>query len=81
VNIRDLETQHDLVLPRDAGFETLAGFVLARLQRIPYLGESFDCEGHRYTVEEMEGHRIAKVKIEKLESIDGKAQSAKQIGD
>jgi CBS domain containing-hemolysin-like protein len=81
VNIRDLETQHDLVLPRDAGFETLAGFVLARLQRIPYLGESFEYEGHRYTVEEMEGHRIAKVKIEKLESIDGKAQSAKQTGD
>ena len=35
VNIRDLETQHGLLLPRDAGFETLAGFVLARLQRIP----------------------------------------------
>src|SRR6266446_6736714 len=48
VNILDLETQHGLLLPRDAGFETLAGFVLARLQRIPYLGESFDYEGHRY---------------------------------
>jgi CBS domain containing-hemolysin-like protein len=81
VNIRDLETQYDLVLPRDAGFETLAGFVLARLQRIPYLGESFEYEGRRYTVEEMEGHRIAKVKIEKVEGIDGKAQSAKQTGD
>ncbi|HZZ16907.1 MAG TPA: hemolysin family protein [Candidatus Sulfotelmatobacter sp.] len=81
VNIRDLETQYDLVLPRDAGFETLAGFVLARLQRIPYLGESFEYEGHRYTVEEMEGHRIAKVKIEKIEGIDAKAQSAKQTGD
>src|ERR1700692_2790850 len=81
VNIRDLETQHDLVLPRDAGFETLAGFVLARLQRIPYLGEAFDYEGRRYTVEEMEGHRIAKVKIEKVESTDGRAQIAKQTGD
>src|ERR1700688_3123342 len=81
VNIRDLETQYDLLLPRDAGFETLAGFVLARLQRIPYLGESFEYEGHRYTVEEMEGHRIAKVKIEKTENIDGKAQTAKQTGD
>jgi CBS domain containing-hemolysin-like protein len=81
VNIRDLETQHDLILPRDAGFETLAGFVLARLQRIPYLGESFDYEGHRYTVEAMEGHRIAKVKIEKVDGADGQAQSAKQTGD
>jgi putative hemolysin len=66
-SIRDLESQYQLVLPRDAGFETLAGFVLARLQRIPQLGESFDYEGRRYTVEEMEGHRIAKVRIEKLE--------------
>src|SRR5580658_5095453 len=81
VNIRDLETQHGLLLPRDAGFETLAGFVLARLQRIPYLGESFEYEGHRYTVEEMEGHRIAKVKIEKLDKVEGAAETAKQAGD
>jgi len=81
VNILDLETQHGLLLPRDAGFETLAGFVLARLQRIPYLGESFDYEGHRYTVEAMEGHRIAKVKIEKIENVDGKPEPAKQAGD
>ncbi len=62
VNIRDLEAQYGIILPRDTGFETLAGFILARLQRIPTLGESFEFEGRRYTVEEMEGHRIAKVK-------------------
>jgi putative hemolysin len=65
--IRDLETQYDLALPRDAGFETLAGFILARLQKIPAQGDGFDYEGHRFTVEEMDGHRIAKVRIEKLE--------------
>jgi CBS domain containing-hemolysin-like protein len=80
VNIRDLETQHGLLLPRDAGFETLGGFVLARLQRIPYLSESFEYEGHRYTVEEMEGHRIAKVKIEKMENPESKAESVKLAG-
>src|SRR5260370_15522272 len=81
VNIRDLETQHGLLLPRDAGFETLAGFVLARLQRIPYLGESFEYEGHRYTVQDMDGHRIARVKIEKVENAESKAESAKHAGD
>jgi CBS domain containing-hemolysin-like protein len=65
--IRDLESQYQLSLPRDGGFETLAGFVLARLQRIPRVGDAFDYEGHRFTVEEMEGHRIAKVQIEKLQ--------------
>jgi len=67
-NIRDLETQYQLPLPRDAGFETLAGFMLERLQKIPVVGDSFDFEGRRYTVVEMEGHRVAKVKVEILES-------------
>ena len=34
-NIRDLESQYQLRLPRDEGFETLAGFVMTTLQRIP----------------------------------------------
>jgi len=66
-SLRDLESQYQLLLPRDSGFETLAGFILARLQKIPRQGESFDYEAHRYTVLELDGHRIAKVKIEKLE--------------
>src|ERR1700688_454047 len=65
--IRDLESQYQLSLPRDGNFETLAGFVLARLQRIPRVGDTFEYEGHRFTVEEMDGHRIAKVQIEKLQ--------------
>jgi putative hemolysin len=75
VGLRDLESQYQLILPRDAGFETLAGFVLARLQRVPALGESFDYEGYRFTVEEMEGRRIAKVSIEKLEAAPAPAGS------
>lgn len=64
VGIRDLETQYDITIPRDEGFETLAGFALARLQKIPRVGESFEFDGHRYTIVEMEAHRIAKVRIE-----------------
>jgi len=67
VNIRDLDSQYQISLSREAGFETLAGFVLARLQRIPHEGDTFDFEGRRYTVQEMEGHRIAKIKISNLE--------------
>ena len=67
VNILDLESQHHLAVPRDAGFETLAGFILSRLQRIPRVGDSFEYDSHRYTVEEMSGNRIARVKIETVE--------------
>ncbi|HSS98883.1 MAG TPA: hemolysin family protein [Terriglobales bacterium] len=67
--IRDLDSQYQLNFPRDDGYETLAGFVLARMQKIPRVGNGFEFEGHRYTVEEMEGHRIAKVRVEKLEQV------------
>ncbi len=64
VNIRDLETQYELKLPQDEGYETLAGFLLSRLQKMPVGGEAFDYEGRRFVVEKMEGHRIATVRIE-----------------
>jgi CBS domain containing-hemolysin-like protein len=81
VNIRDLETEYGLTLPRDAGFETLGGFILARLQRIPNLRDHFEYEGRRYTVEELEGHRIARVRIEKTAKVENEMEAAKQGGD
>lgn len=77
-NILDLESQYQLVLPRDQGFETLAGFVLSRLQKIPHAGESFDYDGRRFTVVEMDGHRIAKVRIEILQE---RPQAVSRTGD
>ena len=64
VNIRDLEAQYELKLPQDEGFETLAGFLLSRLQKMPEGGEAFDYEGRRFVVEKMDGNRIATVRIE-----------------
>jgi len=64
LNIRDLETQHNLRLPRDDGFETLAGFVVAKLQRIPKSGDSFLYQQRRYTVLEMEGRRVGTVRVD-----------------
>ena len=64
VNLRDLETQMQWRLPREGGVETLAGFLLMRLGHIPRGGESIDFEGRRLTVIEMEGRRIAKIRVE-----------------
>jgi CBS domain containing-hemolysin-like protein len=69
VNIRDLEAQYELRLPQDEGFETLAGFLLSRLQKMPTGGEAFDYEGRRFIVEKMEGHRIATVRIEPVPAV------------
>ena len=73
VNLRDLETQMNWHLPREGGVETLAGFLLTRLGRIPQGGESIDFEGRRLTVLEMSGRRISKVRVEQLEQAAEKA--------
>ena len=65
-NIRDLENLYGIQLPYDAGFETLAGFLLERLGVVPEGGEQIEHDGRRYTVAAMEGHRIARVRIERL---------------
>jgi CBS domain containing-hemolysin-like protein len=64
--IRDLDTEYGIEIPGDEGFETLAGFLLFRLGRIPQAGETVEHEGRRYTVLEMERNRIARVRIEKV---------------
>lgn len=64
--IRDLESEFGVEIPTDAGFETLAGFLLYRLGEIPHEGESVEYQGRRYTVLAMERNRIARVRIEKL---------------
>jgi putative hemolysin len=67
VNLRDLEMQTQWKLPREGGVETLAGFLLMRLGRIPKGGESVEFEGRRLTVVEMDGRRISKVRVEPAE--------------
>ena len=64
--IRDLESDLGLEIPSDAGFETLAGFLLFRLGEIPHEGESVEYQGRRYTVLAMDRNRIVRVRIQKL---------------
>jgi CBS domain containing-hemolysin-like protein len=63
--IRDLDTQYGLELPGDAGFETLAGFLLFQLGSIPREGEVVDYGGRKFTIREMDRNRIARVAIER----------------
>ncbi len=67
-NVRDLEMQHNIAVPEDAAYSTVAGFVLARLGFIPRGGETFEEGGYRYTVTDMDRRRISRVKIKRLQS-------------
>jgi putative hemolysin len=66
INVRDLETQYNIILPDDPSYETIGGFVLNRLGFIPRGGESFEADGFRFTVMEMEHRRVSRVKIKSL---------------
>jgi putative hemolysin len=63
--IRDLDTKYGLELPGDAGFETLAGFLLFQLGYIPKQGEMVEYGGRKFTILEMDHNRIARVGIER----------------
>lgn len=65
-SIRDLETQYLIEVPTNAGFETLAGFLLFRLGVIPRQGAVVEQTGLRFTIVEMDRNRILRVKVEKV---------------
>ncbi len=74
-HIREIEERYELRLPRERGFETLAGFLLSRFGHIPKPGESLVFDGWQFTVEEMDRYRIAAVRLERVEAPTGSSQS------
>ncbi len=71
LSIRDFASLYGIELPVDAGFETVAGYMLSKLGHIPVTGEAVEFEGRRFTVEEMERNRIAAVLVEKTAEAGG----------
>ncbi|MDF1523195.1 MAG: transporter associated domain-containing protein, partial [Trueperaceae bacterium] len=59
---------HFKVLFGDEGeYDTLAGFLISELGRIPQTGESLDHEGVRFTVEEADERRVSWVRAERID--------------
>lgn len=65
-SIRDLHNEYGIELPGDAGFETVAGFLLYQIGEIPRVGDVVEYGERRFTILEKERNRIATVRIEKL---------------
>ena len=66
ISIRDLKEDHAIEIPESTEYETLSGFLLITLQKIPKVGDVVEIEGKKITISEMVAQRIAKVKLEKL---------------
>ena len=54
----------------EGDYETLAGFVLAVLGRIPVVDDGFDHDGWRVEVVELDGRRVATVRLRRAEGAD-----------
>lgn len=55
-----------LDLPTSPDYETLAGFLLFQIRRIPKTGETFTYENLRITVTQMQGPKIERVRVERV---------------
>lgn len=63
------EFSHELgiQIPRDADFQTVAGFVLAEMNHLPNVGETFD-KGHwRFEIVDLDGRRIDKILVSRID--------------
>jgi putative hemolysin len=76
IKIRELEARYNLVVPEDPSYETIGGFVLNRLGFIPRGGESFEADGFRFTVMEMDHRRVSRVKMKPLRAAGAAAVGA-----
>ena len=62
LNLHEFAEQTGIDLP-EGPYETAAGFVLAGLGEVPAVGQSVEVAEHRITVTEMDGRRIARLRI------------------
>ncbi|MCU1412734.1 MAG: rane protein [Microbacteriaceae bacterium] len=59
----ELLERADVVVPEDGPYETVAGFIMSELGRIPVAGDIVRVEGGDFRVERMDGRRIERVRF------------------
>ena len=82
LNLDEFAEQTGIELP-EGPYETVAGYLLAALGHLPGEGESTEIAGRRLTVTQLDGRRIARVRVGPADSAgsagsDGSAGSAGQ---
>ncbi len=68
ISVSDLHEDYGIEIPESPEYETLGGFIVTYLQRIPKSGDVVEMDSSRLRVLEMVGQRIAKVKMEALDT-------------
>ena len=79
LNLDDFAEETGVELP-DGPYETVAGFLAAQLGRVPSVGEEGSVDGYKLTVTEMDGRRVARVRVHRV-SPDANASEASGAGE
>jgi putative hemolysin len=69
MNLDDFEEDCGIALP-EGPYETVAGFLVAELGALPEIGDQVIACDHTLTVTELDGRRIARIRVEPLEVED-----------
>jgi putative hemolysin len=62
LNLDDFAEQTGITLP-DGPYETVAGYLVARLGQLPAEGDHVDAGDHKLTVTELDGRRISRIRV------------------
>jgi magnesium and cobalt exporter, CNNM family len=73
LNLDDFEDETGLTLP-DGHYETVAGYIVARLGHVPDVGETVQVDGHQLVVRAVDGRRVARVRVTRVAPTPAGAQ-------
>jgi magnesium and cobalt transporter len=77
VDVDEIVDRLKVAIERE-GFETVGGYLLSRLGRVPAIGETFEIDGLKIQVVEAERRRIRKVRIARAEPVAEHSGNARE---
>ena len=64
----EMADQLGIALPEHRDYETVAGLVIGQIQQLPITGEVVDVHGWRFEVVDLDGRRIDKVLVTRIDT-------------
>ena len=71
----EMAEQLGIELPENRDYETVAGYILSLLHRLPATGECVDAQGYRFEVVDLDGRRIDKIIATRLPGVHRRAKT------
>lgn len=66
VHIDDINEELDIELPEDEDYDTIGGFVFSHLGCIPADNETFEYNGFKFTITDVESRKINRLRIQRI---------------